>query len=73
MSTPAAPEHAASLPSRLGRALVSMRELFTLRVDRSMGRVGLVGIAFTILFGVIAGRLVWLALHPEAAAARRLG
>ncbi|HYY85363.1 MAG TPA: penicillin-binding transpeptidase domain-containing protein, partial [Beijerinckiaceae bacterium] len=73
MSTPAAPEDPAPLPSRLGRALVSVRELFTLRVDRSMGRVGLVAVAFTILFGVIAGRLVWLALHPEAAAAARRG
>src|SRR5215204_5840508 len=50
-----------------------MRALFTLRVDRSMGRVGVVGIAFTILFGVIAGRLVWLALHPEAAVGVRRG
>jgi cell division protein FtsI (penicillin-binding protein 3) len=73
VSKPAASSDQVPVASRLQRAAIMARALFTLRVDRSMGRVGVVGVAFTILFGVIAGRLVWLALHPEAAVAARRG
>ena len=39
--------------------------LFRLALDRSATRVGVVGLAFTLVFGTIAGRLVKLAAFPE--------
>jgi len=43
-----------------------IRDLFTLRLDKSTARVGVVGLAFLALFGLIGGRLVGIALAPEA-------
>src|SRR3954464_409871 len=52
-------------PSRLGQAWALVRELFRLRLDKSLTRVGLVAVAFSALFAVIAGRLVMLAVAPD--------
>jgi cell division protein FtsI (penicillin-binding protein 3) len=46
-------------------ALGLLRELFRLRVDKSMARVSVVALAFGILFSVIGGRLVMLAVTSE--------
>jgi cell division protein FtsI (penicillin-binding protein 3) len=56
-SAPAAPKKAG--PSSL------LRGLFRLRVDQSTARVGLGAFCFTILFSVIAGRLVMLAVVKD--------
>src|SRR4051794_10069438 len=53
------------MPGRLGQAWSMVRELFRLRLDKSVTRVGLVAIAFSALFAVIAGRLVMLAVAPD--------
>src|SRR3954463_1753805 len=52
-------------PGRLGQAWALVRELFRLRLDKSLTRVGLVAVAFSALFAVIAGRLVMLAVAPD--------
>src|SRR5215208_6883773 len=52
-------------PGRLSQALSMTRDLFRLRLDKSMTRVGLVAVAFSALFAVIAGRLVMLAVAPD--------
>jgi cell division protein FtsI (penicillin-binding protein 3) len=57
--------------SRLRRAWDFIRELFRLRLEKSTGRIGLVGVAFVVLFGAIGGRLVLLALAPEEGSTRR--
>ena len=59
--------------SRSRLAVAQVRALFTLRGDKSTGRVGLVALAFAALFSVIAGRLVWLGLHPDDATVGRRG
>ncbi|WP_375458713.1 peptidoglycan D,D-transpeptidase FtsI family protein [uncultured Enterovirga sp.] len=49
----------------LGRRLVGgVRAMFRLRLDKSAGRVILVGGAFAALFATISGRLVYLAVAP---------
>jgi cell division protein FtsI (penicillin-binding protein 3) len=45
--------------------LRSLRELFRLRMDKSTARVGVVALGFTALFGLIAGRLVMLAVTSD--------
>ncbi|WP_052763741.1 peptidoglycan D,D-transpeptidase FtsI family protein [Microvirga massiliensis] len=45
--------------------LQPLRELFRLRMDKSTARVGVVTLAFTALFGLIAGRLVMLAVTSD--------
>jgi cell division protein FtsI (penicillin-binding protein 3) len=52
-------------PGRLGQAWALVRELFRLRLDKSLTRVGLVAVAFSALFAIIAGRLVMLAVAPD--------
>ena len=54
---------AAGPPARPRRA--PLDGLFRLSLDKSAARVGLVGLAFTLVFGTIAGRLVKLAAFPE--------
>src|SRR5215217_5963493 len=58
-------------PSRLSQALAMARELFRLRLDKSMTRIGLVAVAFSALFAVIAGRLVMLAVAPDFSGSMR--
>ncbi len=41
-----------------------VRALFQLRLDKSARRVSLVTVAFLVMFGAIAGRLVYLAVAP---------
>jgi cell division protein FtsI (penicillin-binding protein 3) len=62
---PEEPSGRAPRPSLTRRALASLRDVFRLRLDKSSARVGLVGAGFVLLFGVIAGRLVHLALWPD--------
>lgn len=47
------------------RVRLSLRGLFHLALDKSAARVGVVGLAFTLVFGTIGGRLVTLAAWPE--------
>ena len=46
------------------RAAAVIRELFTLRLDRSGGRVVIVSLAFLLLFAAISLRLVYFAVAP---------
>ncbi|WP_210484974.1 peptidoglycan D,D-transpeptidase FtsI family protein [Microvirga antarctica] len=48
-----------------------VRELFRMRVDKSTARVGLAAICFTGLFGVIGGRLIYLAVTSDASSEMR--
>jgi cell division protein FtsI (penicillin-binding protein 3) len=52
-------------PPRAGALSRHAREVFTLRHDRSTGRVGLVAVVLAAVFGIIAARLVAFALAPE--------
>jgi cell division protein FtsI (penicillin-binding protein 3) len=65
---PVAQARAAAPPPRrrIRVTRAQIRDLFTLRLEKSAVRVGVVGIAFLGLFGVIGGRLVAIALAPEA-------
>jgi cell division protein FtsI (penicillin-binding protein 3) len=59
---PEFPPQPQALPPRFPNGILgSVRELFSLRVDKSAPRVGLASVMFTLLFLVIAGRLVVLA------------
>jgi cell division protein FtsI (penicillin-binding protein 3) len=57
-------EKSASIVARR-HPLRSLRELFRLRMDKSTARVGVVALGFTALFGLIAGRLVMLAVTSD--------
>ena len=48
-----------------GRALHACRDLFRMRADKSAMRIVVVGFVFLTVYGVIAGRLVQLAMTPE--------
>lgn len=50
---------------RRGGVVGAILGLFRLRTDKSRARVSLVAIAFTLVFGIIAGRLVMIAVAPE--------
>lgn len=66
-------EREASRKRRVRKPLVQyVKDLFFLQADRSVSRVGLVALCFTILFSVITGRLIYLAAtsDPEAALRR---
>src|SRR4051795_6504416 len=56
---------------RAARLRSGVREVFRLRVDKSAARVRLVGLAFTALFVLIAGRLVVLAFAPDFSGSMR--
>jgi cell division protein FtsI (penicillin-binding protein 3) len=59
-------------PRSLARRLIGhLRDLFSMRLDKSRQRVGLVALAFAAIYCVIAGRLVMLALVPEAPSGMR--
>ena len=58
------PNHPVPAPRRVG-ILGMLRELFRLRVDKSVARVGLVSVCFAGLFSVIGGRLVMLAVTSD--------
>src|SRR4051794_39080918 len=60
-------------PSRLGQAWALVRELFRLRLDKSLTRVGLVAEAFSALYAVIAGRGVMHAVAPDLTGSVRRG
>lgn len=47
------------------RAAWRIADLFRLRAEKSVARIGLVGLCFGVLFLAIGGRLVHLALSPE--------
>ncbi|MBS7704316.1 peptidoglycan D,D-transpeptidase FtsI family protein [Chelatococcus asaccharovorans] len=60
-------------PSQVGRArqillaiLAFLSRFFHMRADKGVARIGLVGVFFSILFLLIIGRLVMLALAPDA-------
>jgi cell division protein FtsI (penicillin-binding protein 3) len=57
-------EKSASIVARR-HPLRSLRELFRLRMDKSTARVGVVALGFTALLGLIAGRLVMLAVTSD--------
>ncbi|NIX76420.1 penicillin-binding protein 2 [Microvirga sp. c23x22] len=61
---------AKSAPPKRG-ILGHIRELFRLRVDKSTARVGLAAFCFVMLFGVIGGRLVFLAMTSDNSSAMR--
>lgn len=52
-------------------ALAFVKSLFQPRLDKTTGRTRLVAFAFTALFGVICGRLVYFGLKPQAVQAVR--
>jgi cell division protein FtsI (penicillin-binding protein 3) len=52
--------------SRRAWVIRNARAMFHLAIERSYTRVGLVGLAFTLVFGTIAGRLILGAAFPEA-------
>jgi cell division protein FtsI (penicillin-binding protein 3) len=64
------PDAAPAATARKG-LLAHARDLFRLRADKSATRVGLVAVGFTLLFGVIGGRLVMLGVKPEQHGARK--
>ncbi|MDR3464042.1 MAG: penicillin-binding protein 2 [Beijerinckiaceae bacterium] len=45
-----------------------VKALFTTRLDKTRGRTRIVALLFTLLFGVIIGKLVYFGLKPEAPA-----
>ncbi|HVL72975.1 MAG TPA: penicillin-binding protein 2 [Beijerinckiaceae bacterium] len=55
----------------LPRLMGVLREMFRLRVDKSTARLRLVGLAFVVLFGAVAGKLVVLAVWPDDSGAVR--
>ena len=50
-----------------------LRNLFHTRLDKSGARIKLVALAFTLVYAVIAGKLVMLGLKPEAQVAAKAG
>ena len=48
-----------------------VKSLFTMRIDKSRGRVLFVGLCFTVIYGVIGGRLVYLGMKPNEGQAVR--
>ena len=65
MSDAQDPPETAARTTRLSRLLAGVRAMFSLRPDRSAGRVSLVAVGFGLLFAVIGGRLVLLAALPS--------
>ncbi|MCP8937174.1 penicillin-binding protein 2 [Alsobacter sp. SYSU M60028] len=63
----------AEQPGRTRRQIVwdQLTDLFRMRLDKSGHRVFLVAAAFTILYALIAGRLVQLGLRPDAPTVHR--
>lgn len=57
--------------SRRRRAWDFFKSLFKLRFDKSRTRVGFVALAFTALFGIIGGRLAFIALAKDHGSAIR--
>lgn len=58
-------------PGRVRRLFSVVRELFRMRAEKSEARVGLVAVAFGLLFIVISGRLAMLAVAPDTAGSLR--
>lgn len=58
-------------PSRLLRAMLFARNLMRTHLDKSTWRIRLVAGGFALLYCVIGGKLVYLALKPDPQTLRR--
>ena len=55
-------------PARPNAVMRLLKVLFTTRLDKTGGRTRIVALLFTLLFGVIIGKLVYFGFRPEAPA-----